>query len=512
MIEIHYKEEVNKAMKKKVIIIGAGPGGVSAGMLLAHQGVEVHIFEQNDYVGGRNSLIQLGDYRFDMGPTFFLMKDVLEDIFERTGRKLSDYVTLQEIDPMYRLFFSEDKVFYPSRNQEKMKTGMEKTFPGSYNGYLKYLQKEKRKYDQLIPCLAMPYSSVIDLLKWQFLSSIPYLDAHISVVDVLGRYFDDDDLKVSFSFQAKYLGMSPWEAPGLFSILSYIEHGGGIYHITGGLYQLSVAMAKVVEEEGGKIHLSTPVKKLLVKNGKAVGVLLEDGSEELADDIIVNADFAHAMTTLVDRQDRRKYSDERLEKKKFSCSTFMLYLGINHIYQEFPHHNIIFAEDYKKNVEEITHHNMLSRDPSFYVQNASVTDSTLAPEGKSTIYVLVPAPNNNSGIDWEQEKMPFRETILNLMENRGEFHDIRQYIDVEKIITPQDWQEQVSVYKGAVFNLGHQISQMLMFRPHNQFEEFDNCYLVGGGTHPGSGLPTIYQSGIISASLILKKYQMNQGR
>lgn len=494
-------------MKKKVIVIGAGPGGLSLGMLLAHQGIEVHIFEQNDYIGGRNSRIQLGDYRFDMGPTFFLMKDVLEEIFEKTGRKLSDYLTLQEIDPMYRLHFSENKVFYPSRDPEKMKAELEKTFPGSHDGYLRYLQKEKRKYDQLIPCLAMPYSSVADLLKWQFVSSVPYLDAHTSVFNVLGRYFDDDDLKVSFSFQAKYLGMSPWEAPGLFTILSYIEHGGGIFHIEGGLCQLSSAIAKVIEEEGGKIHLSTPVKKLLVKDGKAVGVLLEDGREELANDTVVNADFAHAMTTLVDKEDRRKYSDERLEKKKFSCSTFMLYLGIKHVYQEFPHHNIIFSEDYKKNVEEIAQNNILSRDPSFYVQNASVTDSTLAPEGKSTIYVLVPVPNNNADIDWEQEKMPFRETILNLMETRGGFRNIRKYIEVEKIITPQDWQEQMSVYKGAVFNLGHQISQMLMFRPHNQFEEFDNCYLVGGGTHPGSGLPTIYQSGIISASLILNKYE-----
>ncbi len=184
----------------------------------------------------------------------------------------------------------------------------------------------------------------------------------------------------------------------------------------------------------------------------------------------------------------------------------MLYLGIDKIYEDIPHHSIIFANDYKKNVEEIVKTKILSEDFSFYVQNPSVIDKNLAPEGHSTIYVLVPVPNNKSNINWNEIKDEMKEKVLDLLETRGEYVDIRKHMVEEKIITPFDWEEEYDVYNGAVFNLGHQINQMLTFRPHNKFEILENCYLVGGGTHPGSGLPTIYESGRITRDLINKEF------
>jgi phytoene desaturase len=299
--------------------------------------------------------------------------------------------------------------------------------------------------------------------------------------------------------------MSPWEAPGTFSIISYIEHGGGIFHVMGGLNNLSKAMEKAALEEKTEIHTGTPVKKIIVENRTAVGVELEDGSIEKADYVIVNADFAHAMTHIVEPGDLRKWTADKLESRRYSCSTFMLYLGIKKVFDQIPHHNIIFSDDYRKYVEDMTTEMTVSDDISFYVQNASVTDPSLAPEGKSTIYVLVPVPNNKSGIDWESRKSDFRKRILDLLENRAGFHDIRRHIEQEKIMTPLDWENEIDVYKGATFNLAHNVGQMLYFRPHNRFEEFENCYLVGGGTHPGSGLPTIYESGRITADLIFEK-------
>ena len=491
--------------KKKVIIIGAGPGGLSAGMILANKGYEVDIFEKQNYVGGRNSSFKLGNYTFDLGPTFFMMIDILEEIFKITGRDLHKYVEIKEIDPMYRLMFNKDKVFYPSRDREKMKNELEKFWKGSSEGYFKYLDKEKKKYDKLLPCLQIPYGSIKDFFKPQFITSIPYLDAHISLFNVLGRYFEQEDLRIAFTFQAKYIGMSPWKAPGTFSIISYIEHGGGIYHIMGGLNQLSLAMQKALEEEGGKIHLAKGVKRLIIENGKAIGVELDSGTKEMADYVIINADFAHAMTHIVDSGDRKKYSDNKLAQMDYSCSTFMLYLGVNKVYDNIPHHSIVFSDNYKKNVEEITYSKVISDDPSFYIQNACTTDPSLAPSGKSAIYILVPVPNNKSNINWNDEKIKFRNKIIDLLEKKGGLKDISNNIEEELIITPQDWENEKSVYKGATFNLGHGFNQMLYFRPHNEFEEFRNCFLVGGGTHPGSGLPTIYESGRISAGLILKK-------
>ena len=491
--------------QKKVVIIGAGPGGLSAGMILAAKGFDVQVYEEKDRVGGRNSSFSLGPYTFDLGPTFFMMIDVLQDIFKLAGKTLEDYVGLERIEPMYRLDFSPDKVFYPTTDRQAMKQELERVFPGNVAGYETYLKKEKKKYDALIPCLAMPYDSLASFFKLRFITSLPYLHAHKSLFRHLSKYFRDDELALALTFQAKYIGMSPWEAPATFSIISFIEHGGGIYHVMGGLNQLSQAMAKVIEEHSGSIHLSQGVKQVLVEHGRAIGVELQDGTNVLADAVVINSDFAHAMTRLVAPEHRSKYTDNKLKRMKYSCSTFMLYLGLDTLY-DIPHHNIIFAQDYRKNVAEMVNQRVLSKDPSFYIQNASRTDDSLAPEGHSAVYVLVPVPNNRSAIDWQKEKGAFRDRILDIMEGRGDMPELRSHIKEERIITPYDWEHDKNVYLGATFNLAHGFDQMLIFRPHNRFQEFDNCYLVGGGTHPGSGLPTIYESGRISADLIMERF------
>ncbi len=491
-------------MKKKVIVVGAGPGGLASGMILANKGYQVTFYEKKNYLGGRNGAIKSGGFTFDIGPTFFLMQDVLEQIFRSTGRNLEDYVELVKLDPMYRLQFG-DKTFFPSTDHDKMTAEIERVFPGNSTGYDKYMAKEKKKYDRLVPCLEVPYGKVSDFFTKQILKSIPYLDIHTNLYNVLSRYFSGRDLRISFTFQAKYIGMSPWEAPGLFSIISYIEHGGGVYHVMGGLNKLAEAMAKVVAEENGTINLGASVKRLLIENKKAIGVELENGEKDFADYIIINADFAHAMKNIVPPADRKKYTDKKLENMKYSCSTFMLYLGLDKVYDNINHHNIFFADDYHTNVGEISQSKILSLDPSIYVQNASLTDPSLAPDGKSALYVLVPVANTTGNIDWEKEAEPFRERVLGLLESRAGLRGLKSHIVYSKMVTPLDWQNRMDVYNGATFNLGHNITQMLYFRPHNEFEEFENCYLVGGGTHPGSGLPTIYESGRISANLIMEK-------
>lgn len=490
------------AAKKTIAIVGAGPGGLTAAMLLGHAGYQVHVYEKQSYVGGRTSSMHLGDYTFDLGPTFFMMPYILEEVFERTGRRLSDYVTLKEIDPMYQLLF-KDKRFVPTRDQKAMHDQIENLFPGNGKGYLKYLEKEKKRFDTLVPCLQIPYENFFSLLKPQFLKSVPYLDAHVSLYDVLGRYFDDEDLKIAFTFQAKYLGMSPWRCPGTFSILSYIEHGGGIYHVMGGLNQLTKAMARVVTEQGGQIHLNSPVAELLVEGGKTYGLRLEDGTHIPSDQVVVNADFARFMSEHVKPQHRRKYSNQALKDKRYSCSTFMMYLGLDKVY-DLPHHSIVFSGDYKRNVREIAEDKVVSSDPSIYIQHASLTDPQLAPTGHSTLYILVPVPNNSSAIDWTETAAYYRDKVMTVLQDKLGFKDIAEHIQMEKVITPLDWENHYDVYNGAVFNLAHDVMQMLMFRPHNRFEDIEGCYLVGGGTHPGSGLPTIIESGRITVDLILK--------
>lgn len=487
--------------KSRVVVVGAGPGGLAAAMLLGHAGYTVDVYEKKTYIGGRTSSVHMGPYTFDLGPTFLMMPYILDEIFTQTGRKLEDYVTLKEIDPMYQLVF-RDKKFWPTRDQEAMYNQIKTTFPGNEEGYLKYLRKEKKRFERLVPCLQIPYENVFSLLQPQFLKSLPYLDAHVSLHDVLSRYFNHEDLKIAFTFQAKYLGMSPWTCPGTFSILSYIEHGGGIYHVMGGLNQLTKAMAKVVEELGGRIHLDQGVSELLVNEDKAYGVRLEDGRNEIADAVVVNADFANFMKDHVQQKHRPRYTDQKLEKKRYSCSTFMMYLGVDKVY-DLPHHTIVFANDYKRNVREIAEDKVISPDPSIYIQHASLTDPKLAPQGHSTLYILVPVPNNSSNIDWDKARNTYREKVYSVLKHKMGMGDLKDHVVMEKVIAPPDWENEYDVYNGAVFNLSHDVRQMLMFRPHNRFEDIQGCYLVGGGTHPGSGLPTIFESGRITANLLM---------
>ena len=491
--------------KKRVVIVGAGPGGLTAGMLLASKGYDVEIFEKDAAVGGRNQALRLGDYTFDVGPTFLMMKFILEEMFDFAGYNVYDYLDIRSLDPLYRLKFGSGKTILPTRDKAEMQAQIEDLFPGDGPGFVRYMAYEMAKFDKVLPCLQVPYDSPVDYLSPRFLRALPVLDAHRSLHGHLSRYFKDDDLKTAFTFQTKYLGMSPWECPATFSVISYIEHSGGLHHPIGGLNRISHAMARVVEAEGGKIRLETPVQELVVRGGQAVGIRLESGEEVHGDHVVLNADFAHAMNHMVRREHLNRWTPEALEKKSFSCSTFMLYLGVDTVYRDVPHHNIIFADDYQRNVDEISRGMVLSEEPSIYIQNASVTDPTLAPEGHSAIYILVPIANNRGAIDWGSVKGRFREKVLDIAETRGGLTNLRQHIRAERVVTPPEWESQYNVHRGAVFNMGHTLTQMLHLRPHNRFEDIDRCYLVGGGTHPGSGLPFIYESGRISAGLIMKR-------
>jgi phytoene desaturase len=213
------------------------------------------------------------------------------------------------------------------------------------------------------------------------------------------------------------------------------------------------------------------------------------------------------VTHLFDPGVIRKYKSRKMKRLRLSCSTFMLYLGLDKQY-DLPHHTVSFAHDYRANIEAVSLGGDLGKDISFYVRNASATDPTLAPEGCSALYVLVPVGNLRGGTDWAAQRDSFRELVLDALETRMNMKGIREHIQVEKIITPQDWQDDYNTYEGATFNLAHNWRQMIYFRPRNKFEEVDHCYLVGGGTHPGSGLPTIYESGRIAANLISRAYNI----
>ncbi len=380
-------------MRKKLAIIGAGPGGLSAALILASRGIEVTLLERGSRVGGRNANFTLeGGYTFDIGPTFLMMKYLLDEIFQAAGERSEDWMTFTELDPMYRLQFADGFRFEPSRNLDKVKAQLGARFPGSEAGVDRFMQVEKARFERIAPCLQKPYLKPWDLVNPRTSRLLPDVLQNKSVFDVLKGYFGEDQLAIAFSFQSKYLGMSPWECPGFFAMLAYIEYAYGVFHVKGGLSEISTGMARAAEKHGATIRLNATVDQILMRNGAAVGVRFEDGSTEAFDDVVINADFGWAVQNLFPKGAIRTYTPERLGKMGVSCSTYMLYLGLDKQYPDLPHHTIFFAEDYEKNVHQIFE-GTLPEDASIYIRNAGVTDPTLAPEGHSALYVLVPMPD-----------------------------------------------------------------------------------------------------------------------
>ncbi len=486
---------------RRVVIVGAGPGGLATAMQLAHAGLHVTILESRDRVGGRTSSIIHDQFRFDCGPTFFLYPRVLKEIFQSVGFDLDHECPMKRLDPQYRLTFAAGGQIDCTPDLVAMDRQIAAMSPSDTGQLQKYLDDNRVKLAKFRPILEKPFSSALDLLHPDVMRSARHLRPWRSLADELRHYFSDPRLVIAFAFQAKYLGMSPFQCPSLFSILSFLEYEYGVYHPIGGCGQVSTRMAELAKQMGVEIRLSEAVTALHCQGRTVTGVETADRRYD-CDAVVINADFASSMQQFVPAQYRRRWSDRKLGEKKYSCSTFMLYLAIEGRYDDLPHHNIHIASDYHRNLDEIESLHQLSDDPSFYVQNACVTDDTLAPPGCSTLYVLVPVSHQHPNIDWKRSAAAFREQTLDRLAQIG-LSDVRQRIRWQQMVTPADWQEQYNVYRGATFNLAHTLGQMLHKRPHNRFEELDGVYLVGGGTHPGSGLPVIYESSRISSRLLL---------
>jgi phytoene desaturase len=405
------------------------------------------------------------------------------------------------LDPQYRISFGSGGKLDCTPDVTRLAAEVAKISPADAPNVARFLNDNRHKLELFRPCLERPFSGWTDLIRWQLIKLFPTLRPWASLDAELGRYFSDARIRLAFSFQSKYLGMSPFNCPSLFSILSFLEYEYGVWHPTGGCSAVSDHLARIAREMGVRISLGEEVKEVLFEGRRAVGVRTASG-EHRADALVINADFAHAMTKLVPDHIRREWTDDKIEKKKFSCSTFMMYLGVEGRYEGVPHHTIHTSADYVNNLKDIEERHLLSDDPSFYVQNATPTDPTLAPAGMSTLYVLAPVTHRHANVDWRKEAPAFRTKLLKRLETVG-LPDVERRIKFEKVVTPDDWESGYNVYRGATFSLAHTWGQMLHLRPRNRFNELDGVYLVGGGTHPGSGLPVIYESARITTRLLL---------
>jgi phytoene desaturase len=480
-------------------VIGAGPGGLGAAMLASAAGMRVTILETRDRVGGRTSTLEHDGFRFDLGPTFFLYPESLRSLFRMCGLSLDEAVELQRVDPHYRLVFGNGTSLDVTPDPDEMVRRIARFAPGDAGSFKRFLADNRRKLNRAAPILQRPFSGLRDVMRIPISDLFTVMRPWASVDSDLRRYFDDPRVRLAFSFQSKYLGMSPFKCPSLFTILSFMEYEYGIHHPRGGCGALSQTMADLAVDMGADLRLATTVTGLDFE-GRRVTAVQAGGERFDCDSVVMNADFAHAMRRLVPDRLRRRWSDRRLDRKKYSCSTFMLYLGLDGEV-DLPHHSIHLADDYRRNLADIETGMRLSEDPSFYVCNPAVSDPSMAPPGCSALYVLVPVPHRNRNVDWSRELQPFRAKMLSKLEAAG-IPGIERRIRFEKILTPQTWESDMNIHLGSTFSLAHTMGQLLHLRPNNRFEELEGVFLVGGATHPGSGLPVIYESAKISTRLL----------
>ncbi len=491
---------------RRVVIVGAGPGGLAAAILLARSGVQVTVVEKRGVVGGRTSTMEQDGFKFDIGPTFFLYPQVLREIFSVAGYDLNREVPMTRLDPQYRLVFGAGGELLATPDVQRMEQAIAAISPEDAARFHHFITHNRQKLAKFLPFLQSPFHSWRDLAKPEMMKLLRLLAPWRSLDQDLQSHFKDERIRLGFSFQSKYLGMSPFRCPSLFSILSFLEYEHGVFHPTGGCGSVTKAMARIATELGVEISLDEPVETVVLEGGRATGIRTARRTL-MADAVVVNADFAGAIRQLLPNHKRRKWTDERLAKKKYSCSTFMMYLGIDGRYDDVSHHTIYLAKDYKENLRDIEERHTLSANPSFYVQNASVTDDSLAPAGQSTLYVLLPVTHETGSIDWKKETPKYRSLALEQMKKIG-LDGVEGRIRTEKIVTPTLWTEEFGLYKGATFSMAHSLDQMLHLRPHNRFEDVPGMYLVGGGTHPGSGLPVIFESARITSRLLLEDLEI----
>ncbi len=488
-------------MPRRVVVIGAGPGGLASAMLLARGGVDVTLLERRGVVGGRTSAIEAEGFRFDMGPTFFLYPRVLSEVFEESGFDLHREVEMKRLDPQYHLVFEEGGELRATPDVERMQSEIARLCPRDADALVSFLNENRRKLAAFRPILESSFDGLPDVMKLPLVRLAPLVRPWESVDRNLRRFFSDRRVRLAFSFQSKYLGMSPMRCPGLFTILSFLEYEHGVYHPTGGCAAVSERMAALARGMGVDIRLNEAVTSLKFDGRRVVGAVTEQ-VEYPCDGLVINADFAHAMETLVPDHLRRRWTNRKISRKRFSCSTFMLYLGLDRRYDHLSHHTIYLTREYEQNLRDIERGHVLSDNPSFYVQNPGITDRSLAPDGMSTLYVLAPVTHQHPNVDWSRQAPAFRQTMMKQLAKLG-LDDLEGAIRYEKMFTPDDWHQQMAIHRGATFNLAHSLDQMLHLRPRNRFEDLDGVYLVGGGTHPGSGLPVIYESARISSRLLL---------
>lgn len=487
--------------KKQVIIIGAGLGGLSTAIHLRLAGFEVCILEADERVGGRANLILRDGFRFDTGPSLLNYPWVFEELFQSAGRNFHDYVQLLEVDPAINFQWANGTHLTLSSNLPRLMEECERLEPGSRSALLRFLRDAGAKYriafDKLIS------RNVDNPFKW--ISALTPRDlmrlgVWRSLDGELRRFFRSHHIREALGSYAMYLGGSPFNLPGMFSILPYGEMAYGLWLPRGGVYGLVEGIQKLALELGVEIRTSQRVERILVKDNQVDGVELASGNVRSASLVVSNVDVPTTLTTLVPKTKL----NSGFVAPRMTPGVVTFYWGIRGQVEHLGHHTIFLPDDYRSAFVDLFANNRIPPDPPFYVSVPSATDSSLAPAGDTVVFVLVPTPllSQMPGVDWSSQVKGLREGVLRRLAKHGAKIE-PGHIVVEDVLTPLDWKDRFGLYDGSAFGASHTLSQIGPFRARNYSKEIEGLYFVGASTTPGTGMPMVVLGGKRTAERIL---------
>ena len=482
-------------MTVQIAIIGAGPGGLATALRLAAQGHQVQIFEATGRVGGRMAGFEKDGYAFDTGPTILQLPRLFDELFETAGLRREDYISFHRLEPYTRIRYWDKTELDFTTDLKIFKQNLAQLRPDLPTAFDRWYVENHRKCELGYgPYLGTPPRSMFGYLKPDEIFNVLLFRPWETLYQHLWRFFQDERLVYGLGYSSKYLGMHPSVCASIFSLIPYLEFADGVWHPMGGFRALAQAIGKAIVELGGQIHLQTPVQQIWIEAGQTKGVILNGGEKIAADAVVVNADFSHAVHHLMSKESLGKFTPDKLAQMQYSCSTFMLYLGLDRRYEGLPHHQIYLSGNVCKRERPWLDDSALDEvDPPFYVCNPSIVDPGNAPPGHSTVYVLVPIPNTRYNVDWETQKNAYRDFVISRLPELG-FKNIDQHIVSETCYTADNWANDYRVHLGAVFNLSHTWTQLGPFRPPIRDPKNQRLYWVGGAVHPGSGLLTILEA------------------
>lgn len=484
-----------------VIIIGAGMGGLATALRLAHQGFQVTVLEKQPCPGGRSSVLQEHGFRMDMGPTILVMKDVFEELYKSIGRDIHECLQLTQLDPNYRIYFHDETYIDLYSNMAQLAQEVEKIEPGAAENLFRFMGSAAKKYQLGMDFVVRNYEKITELANPVAGLRLLQTNSCQRLYDQIGSFFQSDKLRKAFSFHSMFLGLSPFESLAMYSLITYADLALGMWYPRGGIYSIIEDFLRIAAEMGVQIRTNAPAEEIVIENNKVIGVRLESGEFIKADLVVSNADLPYTYKHLIDRRYRQDYPNERLDKMKYACSGYLLYLGVNKTYENIQHQALVFSEDYRANLDAIFVHKTLPKDISFHMNIPTVSDPTLAPMHHSLIYMLAPMPNLSANLNWHETAPIVREQLLSKLETLVD-PTIRQHIVWEREFTPLDFEKNYNAVLGTAFgSLSQGFFQSSYFRPHNKAYDIGGLYFVGQGTYPGIGMPMV----LLSARLVTER-------